>query len=179
MSAPEYVPIKPAATARSYSSPPRRPDPWLAVRPGDLGGDGQPFGERYGTPGPDQGYVYKLLHLFETKIYLTEDEAWEDARVGAAMVALKRAAMFGRAPVVHDVTVGFGVWGFFEPDPPAELLPIRRRYFATISHPAHYTERLAVADAVPPEVLRRPHTEIVEKARTDWRSLLRIEPVTH
>lgn len=179
MSAPEYVPIKPVQTVRSYTSPPRRPEPWLPVRPGDLGGDGQPFGERYGMPGPDQGYVYKLLHLFETKIFLLEDETWQDARVGAATVALKRAAMFGRAPVVHDVTVGFGVWAFFEADPPAELAAARRRYFAGLSHTSHYTERLAVADAVPAEVLRLPHNEVVEQVRKDWRSVLRITPAEH
>jgi hypothetical protein len=179
MSAPEYVPIKPVQTARSYTSPPRRPESWLPVRPGDLGGEGQPLGERYGTPGPDQGYVYKLLHLFETKVYLMEDETWQDAKVGAATVALKRAALFGRAPVVHDVTVGFGVWAFFEADPPAELAAARRRYFAGLSHSDHYVERLAVADAVPPDVLRRSHTDVLQQVAKDWRVLLRIGPAAH
>jgi len=56
MAAPEYVPVKPMDDVRAYESPPRRPDPWKAVRPGDLHGS-QPRGDGLGSPGPDQGYA--------------------------------------------------------------------------------------------------------------------------
>ena len=65
MAAPEYVPVKPMDDVRTYESPPRRPDPWLAQRPGDLK-TGQPRGVHFGNPGPDQGYALVLARRLET-----------------------------------------------------------------------------------------------------------------
>jgi len=56
MAAPEYVPVKPMDDVRTYESPPRRPDPWIPRRPGEVRGS-NPRGESFGDQGPDQGYV--------------------------------------------------------------------------------------------------------------------------
>ena len=45
MGAPEFVPLKANRQTRSYSSPPRRPESWVADRPGDLNAR-QPSGDR-------------------------------------------------------------------------------------------------------------------------------------
>jgi hypothetical protein len=184
MSAPEYVPTKPAVPVRSYESPPRRPEPWTADRPGELVGDhpdngrdgweGQPRGEQLGSPGPDPGYAYKLLRGFRSKVHLVDGETWKDASTGAASVALKRSSLFGRAPVNHDLTVGFGVWGFLDVDAPADLLELRRSAFAGISHPADYSRLRSVVDAVPEGTLRLPHAEVLRRYAADWRSLLQM-----
>ena len=43
-------------------------------------------------------------------------------------LALKRASLFGRAPVVHDLEVAFTIWGFLGAAPP-ELVALRRPLF--------------------------------------------------
>lgn len=171
MSAPQYVPTEPDQLVRSYSSPPWRPDPWFADRPGELTGR-QPFGEQLGVPGPDQGYALLLAARYKGRLSLTEGEDEADAIAGAVAVATKRAALFGRAPILHDVTVGLAVWGFLDPSPPAPLVALRREWFEEVSHPHHYPSLRRIADAVPEDVLRRPHDAIVQRHQVNWRSCL-------
>jgi hypothetical protein len=177
MSAPEYVPNS-STTITSYSSPPRRPEPWLARRPGDLGGEGHPDGDRLGSPGPDQGYVYRLVPAFRAQVRLAEGESWDDVAVGAATIALKRASSYGRAPVIHDLTLALAIWGFLDANPPAELVEARRQWFAGVANPHHYAQRRALADAVPESSLRRPHTEVLNDM-ANWRSLLDLSASPH
>ncbi len=174
MAAPEYVPTSPLNASRSYESPPRRKDSWYADRPGELGEEGQPTGERLGVPGPDQGYAFRLVRQFAGKVFTAEGEQDDDVVAGVLAVAMKRSALFGRGPVVHDLTAGFAVWGFLDDEPPAELVEIRRRMFSECSSGAHYPERRAVADAVPESTLRQPHTTILSQYKRDWRSLLEL-----
>lgn len=155
---------------RSYSSPPRRPEPWIAERPGELHGP-QPRGERLGSPGPDQGYIYVLARRFRGRLHLATGEHEEDAVAGAAAVALKRASIFGRAPVLTDLTVAFTIWGFLG-EAPDELVELRRPLFADVANPHHYPAQRRIADLVPDDVLRMSPQEVAEAHRTDWRSLL-------
>ena len=171
MAAPEYVPTKPLADARSYSSPPWRGSRWYADRPGEIQGL-QPVGEQLGTPGPDQGYALTLTARFADRLHLHEGEHAADALAGAAAVAMKRSGLFGRAPVVHDVTAALTVWGFLDPSADADLVAARRERFDEVHHYVHYTELRRVADAVPDEVLRQPHTAIAAQYARDWRSCL-------
>jgi len=172
MAAPEYVPSKPTEDPRSYKSPPRRPEPWLADRPGEVGAAGQPRSEQLGNQGPDQGYALLLARRFEDQLHLAEGEHAEDAVAGCVAVAMKRASLFGRAPVSHDLTVGFTLWGFLDEDPDPELVELRRGLFAEARLPHHYGLQRAIADAVPDAVLRRPHATLIEAHASDWRSLL-------
>lgn len=123
-------------------------------------------------PGPDQGYVGVLARQFEGALHLTEGEHEPDALAGAQAVALKRAALFGRAPVIHDLTVGLTVWGFLEPSPPPELVELRRGLFEEVSHPHHYPELRRIADMVPASTLELSHHEVTRAHREDWRGLL-------
>ncbi|MGH9247111.1 MAG: hypothetical protein ACRD29_22875 [Acidimicrobiales bacterium] len=173
MAAPEYVPVKPMDDVRAYESPPRRPDPWLAERPGDLG-DGQPTGRHLGWQGPDQGYALLLANRFRDKLHLEGGDHLEDVVEGAIGVALKRASLFGRAPVIHDLTVAFTVWGFLDPHPPADLVALRRRAFDEVSIPLHYVAARKLVDAVSPDVLSQPHTRVAEAYKDDWRQLIDI-----
>ncbi|MPY92741.1 MAG: hypothetical protein GEV08_06615 [Acidimicrobiia bacterium] len=173
MSAPEYVPTKPTQRVRSYGSPPRRPESWLADRPGEVVAEGgQPRGDRLGNQGPDQGYVLTLLALLDDKVHLADGEDLEDVRSGAVAVALKRASLLGRAPVVHDLTVAYGVFGFLDPSPPADLVERRRALFDGVSNPHHYEERRSVADAVPETTLRKSHAAVLAEHARDWAALL-------
>lgn len=174
MAAPSYVPVSPLQSVPSYSSPPRRPGSWVAERPGDLGGEGQPSGELLGTPGPDQGYAYRLVRQFAGKVFTADGEQDDDVVAGVIAIAMKRAALFGRAPVVHDLTVGFTVWGFLNDRPPGELVALRRTMFEECANPHHYAELRAVADAVPAAALRQSHTAVTAAHAKDWRGLLSV-----
>ena len=172
MAAPEFVPLKPLADVRVYESPPRRPDQWLADRPGDLEGR-QPHGDQLGVQGPDQGYALKLADDVFRPLLKTGSVRVDDAIAGCLGIALKRASLFGRAPTAHDLRAAFAMWGFLGDDPEPELVALREQWFAEVAHPHHYAEARRIADAVPDDVLRRSHTDIEsEYARGGWRSLI-------
>jgi hypothetical protein len=114
-----------------------------------------------------------LARRFEGQLQLAADEREEDALVGCTGVALKRASLFGRAPVVHDMTVALTVWGFLG-DAPPDLIAFRQPLFAEVASPYHYPEQRRVVDLVPDDVLRRTPDEIAEAHRSDWRSLLSV-----
>jgi len=177
MAAPEYVPIKPMDDVRAYESPPRRPGSWLAQRPGDLKWQ-QPRGNRFGNMGPDQGYGLVLAKRFADEIRIGSNERMEDVLSGALAVALKRASLLGRAPLIHDFTVAYTVWGFLDEHPDAELVEIRRQAFEEVALQAHYRERQRIAAAVPEAVLRQPHAAIVDQHARDWRALLDLDALT-
>ncbi len=172
MAAPDYVPTDPTKRVRRYQSPPRRAGSWSATRPGDLPG-GQPIGTRLGSQGPDQGYIYKLVPLLDDELHLGDVER-DDAVAGAVVVALKRAAHFGRAPVIHDLRLAYKVFGFLDPEAPADLVEQRELMFDQIRSNHHYAERRAVADAVPVEILATAPAVIDLNYDTDWRRNLNL-----
>jgi len=170
VAAPEYVPVDVNVPVRGYESPPRLAGQWRAERPGDLSA-GHPRGDLFGNPGPGQGYVLTLARRFEGKLTLTPGEHEKDALAGAVGVALKRASLFGRAPVVHDLTVALTIWGFLG-DAPQELVDLRKSMFEEVAHPHHYPEQRQVVDLVPDDVLRQTPQQITEAHRARWQDLL-------
>ena len=163
--------MDPTEQVRRYFSPPRRPDPWRADRPSDLKGVGQPSGDLMGNMGPDQGYALKLARHFDGRLHLGRVHH-EDALAGCLAVAMKRNSLFGRGPVIHDITVAYTIFGFLDPTPPIELVELREQLFPEVRSNHHYAERRAIADMVPAEVLRQRHTVIIDSYRTDWRQNL-------
>ena len=105
-------------------------------------------------------------------MFTSEAEHGDDVVAAVVSVATKRSALFGRAPVVHDLTVAFTVWGYFDEQPPAELVKLRTRLFEEVSNPHHYRELRAVVDAVPAETLRLIPAEVTRRYRENWRGLL-------
>ena len=172
MAAPEFVPVKPLNDVRVYESPPRRPDQWRAERPGDLEGR-QPWGDHLGVPGPDQGYALKLADDVFRPLLKTGKVHAADAIAGCLGIALKRAALFGRAPTAHDLRAAFAMWGFLDDTPATELVALREQWFAEVAHPHHYVESRRIVDAVSEDVLRRSHGDIESTYSSgDWRSLI-------
>jgi hypothetical protein len=176
VSAPEYVPPPAIRHVRSYGSPPRRAGSWKAVRPGDLPAR-QPRGDRLGSPGPDQGYVYLLARRFDDRLQLTEGEHADDVITGCVGIALKRASLFGRAPVMVDLTVAFSLWGYLG-EAPDDLVKLRRRLFMEVSSSHHYAEQRNIADMVPESTLRLTPEQVVENHQKDWRNLLDLTSVS-
>ncbi len=123
-------------------------------RPGEIDGF-QPEGPQLGTQGPDQGYALKIASQLRPKLQLQHDEHADDAIRGCLEVALRRASIFSRAPVVYDLNIAFTIWGFYDPHPPADLVELRRGMFEGLRHVGHhYAESRAVADLVPESTLR-------------------------
>lgn len=170
MSQPQNVPIRATAT-KHYSSPPSRNRSWTPSRAGEVFFDGQPQGELLGSQGPDQGFALKLANGFGDQLHLGPGEHKSDVIAGCVAVALKRASSFMRAPTVHDLRCAFSLFGFLDPDADPELVKLRTDWFEEVHHPHHYAERRAIADAVPVEFLRRPHTAVLADAG-DWRGVL-------
>jgi hypothetical protein len=151
VAAPEYVPTtKDQMPRRGLGLPPARS--WVAARPGELQAS-QPEGRTLGSPGPDQGYGIVLAKRFADRLVL-DGAHLEDAMAGCLGVGLRRASLFGRAPVIHDLEIAYRVWGFLG-DAPAELVALRNPLFAAAAH--HYWEQRAIVDRVPEATLRMTH----------------------
>ncbi|MET0728149.1 MAG: hypothetical protein ABWZ76_07595 [Acidimicrobiales bacterium] len=175
MAAPEFVPVDRNRPTRGYESPPRLPQSWRAVRPAEVVDGGQPRGTLLGDQGPDQGYVLTLTRRFEGTLHLAEHEHERDVLSGAAAIALKRASLFGRAPVIHDLTVALTVWGHLDEAPP-ELVALRKPLFEEVAHAHAYGDRRRLVDLVPEATLRLTPQQVAETHARDWRSLLALSP---
>ena len=165
MAQPEYVPVVARDRVRVSERLPT-PDHWVAARPAevrDLGG--QPSGPMFGTAGPDQGYALKLAHHLEPQIVADHPD---DAIAGSIGVALKRAALFGRAPVIHDVDLALALWGFYA-GAPADLVAFRQPLFEGAAR--DYLAQRAITDRVPDTTLRLT-PDAVKGQLTSWRSLI-------
>jgi hypothetical protein len=171
MAAPRFAPVTPTEQVRYYSSPQHVPDAWEPDRPGELEGP-QPRGDRLGTPGPDQGFALKIANRLASKVQLQPGEQLDDALRGGLAIALKRASIFSRAPVVHDLTIAFTIWGFYDEHPPAELVEVRRALFEGVGNSVHhYAEGRAIADLVPESTLRATPDEVARRYPAEWRTL--------
>ena len=166
MAAPDYVPVTEGDRPREPLGTPGH-DGWRATRPGDLT-DRQPSGRYFGNQGPDQGYGLILAERFAGRLLLTEGEDEHDVMAGCLGVGLARASLFGRAPVIHDLELAYGVWGFLDP-PPADLVQFRTPLFAGASH--HYWEQRTIVALVPESTLRLTPAEVRARLK-GWRSLL-------
>jgi hypothetical protein len=167
MAQPEYVPIEADDRVRPVERLPVA-GAWVQDRPAEIVGNEVPRGRRFGSPGPDQGYGLKLARQFEGRLKLAPGETADDAVAGCLGVALRRASLFGRAPVVYDVELALGLFGFLD-DAPGELVQFRGSRFQSASH--HYWDRRGIVDLVPESTLRMNPANV--RARlADWRSLL-------
>jgi hypothetical protein len=171
MSAPPHVPGR-VNEPRYYSSPPRRADGWRADRPGDLVGSPQPSGPAFGNQGPDQGYLLKLAEGFRHQLVLRPGEHAADAITGASAVALRRASIFGRAPIADDLRLALTIFGYLE-DAPDDLVAKRRAWFDDVHHVTmHYFAVREIADLVPEATLRSTPAEARAAYASDWKGPL-------
>ncbi len=109
-----------------------------------------------------------LVRRFEDRLQLAPGEHAHDVEAGCVGVALARASLFGRAPVIHDLELAFTVWGYLG-DAPPELVTYRRPLFAGASH--HYWDQRKIVDRVPEATLRMTPAQVRQRL-SDWRSLL-------
>lgn len=168
MAAPRFAPTP---ETLHYESPPVVPTHWKADRPGDIEGF-QPVGPRLGAQGPDQGYALQLAKRLAPSLKLQDGERLDDAIRGCLGIALRRASLYGRAPVIHDLRLAFTIWGFFLDAPPADLVQRRKALFegvAKVNH--HYAEGRAIVDLVPESTLRLTPDQAAAQMPGAWREL--------
>ena len=170
MAAPKFAPVSPVETVRYYESPRHVPGRWQPGRPGEIDGR-QPVGERLGYQGPDQGYIITLAERARPKVRVHRGENVDDVLRGCSLVALKRASLFGRAPVVHDLTLALTLWGFLSDAPPSDLVAARHDLFVGVASVHHYAAGRAIADMVPESTLRMTPAEVAARFATEWRAL--------
>ena len=172
MASPQFAPVDVNAPVRAYESPAHVPGPWVSDRPGDIVGF-QPEGGRLGYQGPDQGFALKIANGFRDRLHVGPGERADDAVRGCLGIALRRASMFSRAPVVHDLTVAFTMWGLLDASPPDALVELRRRVFEGVANTVHhYDEGRLLVDAVPEETLRMTPQQVVAAYPQRWRDLV-------
>ena len=167
---PEYVPVRASDEVRPVERLPA-PGHWKADRPGDIHTPERPTGPGLGTPGPDQGYALRLARQFHDRLVLAAGEHDEDAVAGCLGVALRRASLFDRAPVAHDLEHAFRLWGFLG-DAPSDLVEFRRPLFQGAAH--HYWDQRVIADHVPADTLRLAPAQVAERLG-EWRTLIRAD----
>ncbi len=168
MSAPRHFPSR-IDGPKAYVSAPRRAGSWLANRPGEVVGGPQPSGPAVGNQGPDQGYVHKLARRFEDELVLSEGERAADVLEGACAVGLRRASLYGRAPVADDLRVALTVFGYLS-EAAAELVDFRRPLFEELHHLTfHYSTARQIADLVPEATLRMDPPAVAAVCADDWR----------
>ena len=102
------------------------------------------------------------------RLALTAGERADDTIAGCVAVALRRAPLFGRAPVVYDLEHAFTLWGFLG-GAPDDLVAVRKRLFEGAA--GHYWGQRAIVDAVPDDTLRLTPAQVRERL-ADWRSLV-------
>jgi hypothetical protein len=168
MAAPDYVPTTTNERPRAPLGTPGHGG-WTATRPADLT-TRQPSGPYFGNQGPDQGYGLVLAERFHDRLVLDEGEDAHDVMAGALGVGLARASLFGRAPVIHDLELAYGVFGYLDPAP-ADLVEFRKPLFAGASH--HYWDQRAIVAVVPESTLRLAPAQVRQRLG-EWRSLLTV-----
>lgn len=142
--------------------------PWRVGRPGDLP-PGWPEGTLLGSPGPNVGHALGLVHRVQDRMQLSEHENLHDAVAVTAELAMRRAAGFGRAPVLADVEVAVALLGY---DGTADAEFSSWRAHATAGAAHDYPIRREAVDGVPEDALRADPTDAAARA-ADARAALR------
>jgi hypothetical protein len=159
MTQPTFVPISEADQVR----PARHldvPEAWTTDRPAELRSSIAPRGKSVGTPGTDAGFALRLSRRMAGDLKLSPGEEEHDALLGVALIAARRAALYGRAPSIYDVQLALALWGFLVEAPP-QLLAARQEAFASVSH--DYVAQRALADSTPEASLRLSPAEAQSK----------------
>jgi hypothetical protein len=164
---PDHVPLQATDRVRPSALLPA-PAGWYLDRPAEQVGFESPGGPRFGATGPDPGYGLKLASRFKDRLQLAPGERAEDAVTGCFACGGRRAAYFGRAPVIYDMQWAYGLWGFLG-GAPEDLIAWRSPLFRGAAED-YWSER-RIADAVRPETLTLSPAQVLERLDS-WRDML-------
>jgi hypothetical protein len=144
------------------------PAAWHLDRPAELQELAPPVGRRFGATGPDLGYGLLLARRFEHRLELEPGGHREDVVLGCFACGSRRAASFGRAPVIYDMEWSYTLWGYLG-GAPDDLVAWRAGMFRGAAEDYWVQRRLT--DAVRPETLRLTPAQVRERLES-WQELL-------
>jgi hypothetical protein len=108
---------------------------------------------------------------------LEPGERVEDVLAGAVAIALRRAAIFGRAPIAADIELALGLFKYIIGDegtwPSGDLVALRRERFEKAAH--DYWRRRALVDAIPEASFRLNPERLAKRLESEpgcWRELV-------
>ena len=156
MTQPQFVPIAPSAQVRPSVATPHTTH--VEDRPVETRRPVGPFTHGFGAPGPDQGLAIKLATRLSASLQLQAGEDAHDIEIGVALLAARRAALFGRAPSIYDVQAIIALFGFNDAAAEAPLVAHRRGLFQAVGH--SWEVQRALTDSVPQDLLRLKADEI-------------------
>lgn len=156
---PEDSPRQEQNLAPGVSLPPARPS--AGGRPGEVAGP-WPRGAGFGSPGPNVGFALTLVARAHLRITLAPNEHEGDAHALVAAVAMKRASLFGRAPVAADVSCALLILGY---EGPASGDFVEWRILAGIDAAHDYRPGLDICARVSPEDLRLDPRDLAPRAK--------------
>jgi hypothetical protein len=138
---------------------------WRANRPGDLTAE-PGDGALMGRPGPNVGYAYTLATRTRSSLRLSPHEHGDDVIAVVAEIAGKRAALFGRAPVIGDVDTAVVLLGY-DGNAEERFVELRSRLTHDAAH--DYTRRRELVDSVPEQLLRLQGAALADGV-AEWRA---------
>ncbi len=172
MTQPKFAPVVESAEVRPFQKQEVAAG-WVPHRPSDFKANITPAGvTNGGRPGPDQGYALHLAERMEERLKLTEGEDAHDVLVGAVMIGLRRASIYGRAPVLGDIELALHLFGYLAEGAPGSLVQARKRLFQGASH--DYWQQRDIADMAPESTLRLSPAAVSQQVAADpasWRAL--------
>jgi hypothetical protein len=164
---PPHVPLQDTDRVRPSLLLPT-PAAWYSQRPADLGDLRAPSGPRFGSSGPDLGYGLKLARRLEGRLEVSPGEDREDALIGCFACGSRRAAWYGRAPVIHDIEWAGTLWGYLGAGP-ENLVTWRCELFRGAAE--DYWVQRRIVDAVRQETLRLSPADVRSRLAS-WKELL-------
>lgn len=166
MTAPDYVPL--AETDRIRPSDRlSMPRPWELGRPGELGKLQVPQGPLFGSTGPDLGYGMKLANRLADQLTVPAGESRHDAIAVGFAAGARRASIFGRAPVIHDMRWAYTIWGFLG-SAPKELVSWRAPIVRGADH--DYETLRSAVDRIAPHAFRLTPDQVTSRLES-WKEL--------
>jgi hypothetical protein len=100
-------------------------------------------------------------------LVLEADDELADVRAAVVGIATRRAAIFGRAPILADLEHAAKLWGLLG-GAPKELVEFRQSKFKGVGH--DYTRLRSLVASIPEESLERPGSSF--EMTEGWRKLL-------
>jgi hypothetical protein len=172
MTQPKFAPVAESGEVREAYKLPVAGE-WISHRPSDYKpAPRAAHRPNTGIPGPDQGYALHLAERFRDRLVLTDAEHSEDVSTAATVIGLRRAALYGRGPVSHDIELALRLFGYLDGVPSATLVEARERLVSGIAH--DYWQQRDLADLVPEATLRLTPAQVREALTADpgaWRIL--------
>lgn len=127
------------------------PQAWIGNRPGDDLLQKKDNELLLGNPGPNIGYALKIVNNEFDTLYLVEHENEHDVVALLAEIAMRRASVFGRAPVKADVVLAAHILSY-DVEPTQGEEKWRPQLIHNCSHDEH--RRRQIVNSVPQMIIK-------------------------